>query len=69
VKTIIVVTDFLYPPGPAHEVFQSFLADLEEAIGVRITLKSLNDEWIKDNPAKDGKTLLEYIGKASYSQS
>ena len=66
VKTIIVVPDFLYPPGPAQETFQSFISQLEEATGIQSTPKSLNDQWARDNPSKDGKTLVEYIGKVSY---
>jgi hypothetical protein len=65
VKTVIVVPDFFYPPGPAQETFQSFLSQLEEATGIQRTPKSLSDQWVKDNPSKDGKTLVEYIGKVS----
>lgn len=63
IKKIIVFSDFLYKPGAAKDLFDKFVKILETTVGVYPTMVCLEDIWKHENPASDGRSLADYIGK------
>jgi hypothetical protein len=52
----------MYDSGPAKEVFEKFISDLELFVDSKAINISLEDTWMKDNPTRHNKSIIEYIG-------
>lgn len=61
-KSLLTIDEFTYNSGPVKEVFEKFISDLELFLDSKAVNISLEDTWMKDNPARLNNSIIEYIG-------
>lgn len=62
---IICISTYDYKSKNAQAPFEVFMRALEKHLGFSRTVIDLFEVWNEDDPTKEGKSIIEYLGKVN----
>lgn len=62
------MSEYEYEHAEAQEIFDRSISQVEGFLGIERTILNLERAWKQSDPAGDGKSILEYIGKVGKAQ-